>query len=964
MTSPLRDVSDAALTKMIGSHAPRAMDGPRSDAPIEGREPWRRRIRNWLWGFDFFISYDWDSGGIYAFSLAEGLRRKGFDCFLDRTEFAQGDNWVREVRRALSNTQRLIVVATREAVADSVPVAKEVQIFASRSRHIVPVIFADPGQQPFTGGQTLTALQREKSVPLSLIPDTTLQIREPIVRLNQGASDEAIEKLVCTHGILRRRMLRVRIVLATISLIACAALIAALLAVLAVQRGDRIADQVVELRGSLARHYLDRAIDRLEDRDYNQGLSLLWKAYDTTQADDAMRPSLRQLLSYWERSSPLVCRTSPSLVDAVAFSADGKSLLTAHSSALGAFKKPFAQVWDAETGQLIGRKAEHPFRLSAIAFRPHSQTFATGCQDGNVRLWNPQTGEQLEEWLVNDDRSSVTLLVFDPSGARVLTSDLNSRLQIWDVKSHRRVAGPFVHQNASCAAFAPDGTRLLTGSLNGIVHLWDGTTGEPLGAFVRNNEDPAEGAIISVAYSADGQEVFTVDHTGRVDVWQADTLGRSTRDLILGDIAHDAVPVTDGLLVLANVGNTFIWDSVSESLVGPSLWPGDIELYLDSPTDKAAVALNPRGRSAAVRTSASTLLRTRTVDQLSQPAVVQIHRLPDVTRLFLNEEHGSDAPQIRFDADGGSLVTINNRELVHFDAHSGESFGEPVPVPEDVLAWSGDGAVLAVGEEGDERTVIVLDSTSGEVKARLPHERRITAAAFGSIEPATLLIADEAGAIWQHDLIRRTTKQLHKFDESLQRLEFGPNDKLLFMVSLSGRAQLLNLLNPGTPILKVSVSDVGPVAFAHNDTLIAIGDDQGSVQLRDTVTGELLGNPFIHPTEVTSLAMCDNVLAIGGQQGTIRLWNIITGAPLGRPFELAFKDSVTGLAYHPTGNRLAVAVKGRKNTVWMWRLPETAGQTPNDDRRLKREIERRTGWRWSDTGEIKGARMEPVPPDR
>jgi hypothetical protein len=41
---------------------------------------------NWLWGYDFFISYHWESGGTYAVNLAAKLRDRGYDVFLDRSE--------------------------------------------------------------------------------------------------------------------------------------------------------------------------------------------------------------------------------------------------------------------------------------------------------------------------------------------------------------------------------------------------------------------------------------------------------------------------------------------------------------------------------------------------------------------------------------------------------------------------------------------------------------------------------------------------------------------------------------------------------------------------------------------------------------------------------------------------------------------------------------------------------------
>ncbi len=57
----------------------------------ESKRDWWQRLRNWLWGCDFFVSYHWASGGVSAVNPAQMLRSKGFDAFLDRADYASGD---------------------------------------------------------------------------------------------------------------------------------------------------------------------------------------------------------------------------------------------------------------------------------------------------------------------------------------------------------------------------------------------------------------------------------------------------------------------------------------------------------------------------------------------------------------------------------------------------------------------------------------------------------------------------------------------------------------------------------------------------------------------------------------------------------------------------------------------------------------------------------------------------------
>ena len=117
---------------------------------------------------------------------AVGQRGYG-DCFLDRTEYAMGDDWKKEGERALRHTQRLVLIATREAVTESQPVAREVEIFTARSRHVIPIVFGDE----------LADVEREDNPVLRRIPASQLYIDEKTRSvLAHGPSETAVDQLI------------------------------------------------------------------------------------------------------------------------------------------------------------------------------------------------------------------------------------------------------------------------------------------------------------------------------------------------------------------------------------------------------------------------------------------------------------------------------------------------------------------------------------------------------------------------------------------------------------------------------------------------------------------------------------------------------------------------------------------------------------------------------------------------
>ena len=75
-------------------------------------------------------------------------------------------------------------------------------------------------------------------------------------------------------------------------------------------------------------------------------------------------------------------------VYAAAFSPDGRMVLTGCADNA-------ARLWEATTGQPIGRPMIHPDDVRAVAFSPDGKSILTGCDDSLARLWDAVTGELL-----------------------------------------------------------------------------------------------------------------------------------------------------------------------------------------------------------------------------------------------------------------------------------------------------------------------------------------------------------------------------------------------------------------------------------------------------------------------------------------------------------------------------------------------------------------------------------------
>ncbi|MEM9384939.1 MAG: toll/interleukin-1 receptor domain-containing protein [Pseudomonadota bacterium] len=179
------------------------------------RSPWQR-VRDWLYGYDFFISYRWSDGSEYASALAQALRAKQFDCCLDSDEYAAGQNWTLLGDAALRATSRLVVIATDDALEDpdgrekyQDPIYRELAIFRRTQREVIRI-----------QSSSLAPEKLEASPLRRFFHDENLHIDESPIALEAGApSEETVERLAQAVGLNRRDRRRLRALQATVAVL-------------------------------------------------------------------------------------------------------------------------------------------------------------------------------------------------------------------------------------------------------------------------------------------------------------------------------------------------------------------------------------------------------------------------------------------------------------------------------------------------------------------------------------------------------------------------------------------------------------------------------------------------------------------------------------------------------------------------------------------------------------------------
>jgi RNA polymerase sigma factor (sigma-70 family) len=190
----------------------------------------------------------------------------------------------------------------------------------------------------------------------------------------------------------------------------------------------------------------------------------------------------------------------------LAFSPDAKTVATGDLQGN-------VRVWDAESGQLRLALGAHAKRVSSVACSPDGKLLASGGFDHAVRLWDLATGEEVR--CLPDD-CEILSVAFSPDGKRLATANgWGKCVRVWDVTRGRLLATFQGHDGpASCVAFAPDGSTVASADGYGIIKIWDPATGQ---ATVTLAGSPLP--INGITFAAGGTCLVSAGADGRVRLW-------------------------------------------------------------------------------------------------------------------------------------------------------------------------------------------------------------------------------------------------------------------------------------------------------------------------------------------------------------------------------------------------------------------------------------------------------------
>ncbi|MGW0810232.1 protein kinase domain-containing protein [Nonomuraea sp. NPDC002799] len=175
-----------------------------------------------------------------------------------------------------------------------------------------------------------------------------------------------------------------------------------------------------------------------------------------------------------------------------------------------------AQVWDWKARRKLWSAALP--ETNDVAFSSDGKLLAFAGAD--QRLLDAATGRPVAGPFSAGGKNTTGLRIFFlRAGGGVVVLDSRSRLTLWDTAGRRR--GPVVRAESgklSIAAYSPREDMIAVGATDGRVRLFDPVTGTSLGTLRDSGggQDAETGQLQSIAFTADGAGVVTLDLNGVV----------------------------------------------------------------------------------------------------------------------------------------------------------------------------------------------------------------------------------------------------------------------------------------------------------------------------------------------------------------------------------------------------------------------------------------------------------------
>jgi WD40 repeat protein len=600
-------------------------------------------------------------------------------------------------------------------------------------------------------------------------------------------------------------------------------------------------------------------------------------------------------------------------VFSVSLSPDGQ--LLASGSADGNIK-----LWDVETGKHLNTLTGHIDAVNVVSFSPDGKLLASASDsDNTVRLWNIATGMEISFFKDYDsthntdsDSNGNQGITFSPDGRILAYVTDENNIKLLDVESGEINTLSEHKYRVSAISFSPDGKKLASASYDRKVKLWDIVTRKAEDTPISHNN-----WVFSVAFSPDGRMLASGADGGSIQI--LNILEGKVHPIkgFSGRVTNLSFS-SDGQLLIASGFNNAIksWDARNLR-----------EIKEIKPLNGHSAHVNSVSSNGQILASASDDGTIRLWDIGKRKEVNFLSERPTPTNIPINS--------VSFSPDKQLLATTTKScgcnkiaRIRLWDASKGKLIdtlrGHTFWI--ESLAFSSSGKLLASG--GWDKTVKLWDVAKRKDIATLKGHSKAVASVV--ISPDEQILAsggrDNTIKLWDISNPKEPKKIANLTDHKneVSSISFSSSGKLLASGSWDKTVKLWDITNPtqAKKIATLKGHDLGirSVNFSPDSKLLASAGDDAKIKLWDVTNTHapqevdtLEGHKLI--IRSVNFSPDGKLLVSASDDKTIRLWdvatrkeiNILNGHRIG---------GVNSISFSPNGSFLASGDKSGQIAVW------------------------------------------------
>jgi WD40 repeat protein len=211
---------------------------------------------------------------------------------------------------------------------------------------------------------------------------------------------------------------------------------------------------------------------------------------------------------------PRVFKGRPERIRALAFSADGKTLVSGDEQTV--------TVWDVATGKGRGTLESPSGRVDSVLFSPDDKIFEAACnpfpteRESEVRVWDTVTLKELCTLQTGQFNVSIAIA---SDGRTLASGTTGGNIKLWNVATGKELASLTDHKGCCAIAFTGEDKTVLSASRDGSIKWYDTATGKERGTVNAHRKRPASDFRM-YAFSPNGKLLATVNSwRGEIELW-------------------------------------------------------------------------------------------------------------------------------------------------------------------------------------------------------------------------------------------------------------------------------------------------------------------------------------------------------------------------------------------------------------------------------------------------------------